>query len=805
MRGTGRPVTRRSLMKTGGALGALAVAGGTAAAATPLFGEVPPACAAPEERIVWSHCGINCGSSCCHQYHVTDGTIAYMESDNTGSSDFDAVQMRACLRGRSARRWLQGEGRLDYPLKRVGRRGEGTFERIGWDEALDTIAGELKRVYAEYGPEAVYWHHGTGVYNSQIGDHAIMRLLGLTGGFLGLYGDYSFAQFYQSSLHTYGEEDCFGGSFEHLQDGQLVVFFAYSPADTRMGGGAHGHRLQRQLEQKNVRIVSIDYRRNDTLCNWGGEWIPIRPGTDGALASALAYEFVRNGWTDDEFLRTRCVGFDEDTLPESVKGKNASYKDYLLGTGYDRVAKTPAWASEITLIPEERIKRLAREMAEAKPVFIAQGAGIQRRSNGEMATRCIMALPQLLGQMGKPGTNDGRMPSLSTNFMPFMEHENPCETAISFFTFPQAIVDGPSMTATNAGVRGAERVSTSIKFLFNYACNALTNQHGDINRMHEILADESLCEFIVGYDVYLTDSNKYADILLPDLTVQEQLHVTTNGYADPTPAVYFGQPVYEPKGERRGVYDVCCDLARRMGVYDAFSDGGKTQEDWLRAFYEEYRGYTPGAPTWDEGFEQGLYKDEPQSVVYWEDFVNDPEGCPLATPSGKIEIYSETLAEYADTWELEEGQVIYPIPAYDPGARSYLDCTEEFPLLVSAFHYKAHTHSGYAMNKILEDAAPCWLWMNPADAEPRGIADGDEVRVFNEYGEVRKRVRVTERIVPGVVSMPTGSMHEADMFGDKVDFGGCINTLTSMQPSPLAKANGTHSNIGQVEKVEVGE
>ena len=817
-------LSRRAALKGVAATSALAALG-SAGCASPADDSATSLSATGEgEKIVWSHCGINCGGCCSHQYHVKDGVITYMESDNTGSDEFDAPQMRACLRGRSARRWLQSDERLDYPLKRVGLRGEGKFERISWDEALDTIASELKRVYESYGPEAIFVPHGTGVYNTMIGDRAIKRLLGLCGGWLDLYGDYSFSQIYMASLFTYGEGDCMASGFETLEDGQLVVFFGYSPADTRMGGGQHGHLFQRMLEERNVRLISIDYRRNDTLTNWGGEWIPIRPGTDGALCCALAYEFIQNNWIDEEFLCTHCVGYDESTMPASARGKNASLKDYLLGTGYDHVAKTPEWASEITRIPADRIRKLAEEMGTADPVFICQGAGIQRRMNGESTARCIMMLPILLGQIGKPGTNDGRMPAASTNFLATLEHENPCEALIPFFLFPQAIEDGPSMTATNAGIRGAERLSTSIKFIFSYACNSLTNQHGNINAMHDLLADESKCEFIVASDVFITDSVKYADIVLPDLTVQEQVHVYSNAYAEPTYALHFGSSVYEPKAERRGIYEVCVDLAERMGVRDAFTEAGETSEEAQRKLYDTYREFYPDTPTWEEGFSMGVWKSAPDVFTYWEPFVADPHENPehpeeldisfvgerasylpeanyLQTPSGMIELYSEQLARLNEEWELPEGQAIYPIPVYEPGLISYENCTEELPLLAGSFHFKAHTHSGYTTNPILENEAPCWLWINPIDAVERGIADGDEVRIFNDLGEIRMPAKVTGRIVPGAVAMPEGSRHKADMFGDRIDRGGCINTIASMQPTALAKGNGTHSVVCQVEKV----
>ena len=160
-------------------------------------------------------------------------------------------------------------------------------------------------------------------------------------------------------------------------------------------------------EKHNLRIINIDPRMNDTAAGDNTEWIPIRTGTDAALAAALSYEIISNGWADEK-SRISIAWAMMRTLPESAKGKNASYKDYILGTGYDMTPKTPAWASKITQVPEQRIKDLAREMHEADPVFITQGYGSQRHSNGEATGRAIMVLPQLLGQIGKPGTNDGR-------------------------------------------------------------------------------------------------------------------------------------------------------------------------------------------------------------------------------------------------------------------------------------------------------------------------------------------------------------------------------------------------------------
>ena len=356
------------------------------------------------------------------------------------------------------------------------------------------------------------------------------------------------------------------------------------------------------------------------------------------------------------------------------------------------------------------------------------------------------------------------------------------------------------MTATNAGIVGADKLKSDIKFIWNYAGNCLTNQHGDINYTHDLLADETKCEFILVWDTVMTDSAKYADILLPDAMRSEQLNMQTQGYSEYYTAVVVGGPAQEPPGECRTSYDVCAAIADKFGKKDEFTEG-KTQEDWIKELYEAGASADKDMPSWDEIKEQGVYKRALEPAIGLEAFRTDPAKNPLGTPSGKIEIYSEALAEIAATWELDEGDVINPIPVFTPGFQGYGTTTEEFPLYGAGFHHKSRTHSSFGFIPELEQVARQQLWINPLDAEPRGIADGDKVAVKSPAGEVRIEARVTPRIIPGTVGIPLGAWHKADMAGDRVDEGACVNTLTTYKPSPYAKGNGTaHSMIVQVAK-----
>ena len=801
-------VSRRTFVK--GSLAGLALAG--AAGSTALYGCAPKdekgaaseGAGASTDQISWSQCNVNCGGNCVFQWHSQDGKIVYMESDNTGDVD---LQARACLRGRSMRRWINSPDRLTKPMKRVGKRGEGKFEEISWDEAIDTIASELKRVIDTYGNEAIYVNYATGMY-STTGKQPGLRLLGLLGGYINQAYDYSTHMLQVALPFMYGSkcspyDNVHASSFSEAERASdLVVMFGNSPAETRMGGANavwDFAKVRESVTGRGGKIVNIDYRMNESCSGHPDEWLPIRPGTDAALASAIAHEWIANDQVDKGFLDEYCVGYDEDTMPESAKGQNKSYKDYIMGTGYDMVEKTPEWAAPICGISADRIKELAAEIGAAKPLYVVQGWGPQRRSNGELNCWSIMMLPLLTGQVGLPGTSNGcREGSYSISLQSLPAGDNPIKAKIPVFLFTEAIDHGTEMTALNSAVTGADKLNQNIKCMLNYAGNCLTNQHGDINYAHDILADESKCEFIVVWETAMTDSAKYADILLPDLFRFEQ--VSQIGTGGDNAYMISGQPCTTPKFERKTLYDSLTLIADKMGVKDAFTEG-KTQEDWIKELYEAGAKADGNMPTWDEIKEQGVYKRPLEPAIGLVDFRTDPVKNPLSTPSGKIEIYSEQLAEIAATWELEEGDVINPIPVFTPGFQGYGSVTDEYPLYCTGFHHKSRTHSSFGFIPELEQVARPQLWINPADAESRGIASGDTVAVKSPAGEIRIEALVTPRIIPGTIGIPQGAWHKADMNGDRVDEGACVNTLTTYRPTPLAKGNGpAHSIIAQITK-----
>ncbi|EKM7177821.1 molybdopterin-dependent oxidoreductase [Cronobacter sakazakii] len=802
-------ISRRTLVKST-ALGGLALAAGGISlpfGVRQVAAAVGQAISAPDERVVWSACTVNCGSRCPLRMHVVNGEIRYVETDNTGGDDYDGLhQVRACLRGRSMRRRVYNPDRLKYPMKRVGKRGEGKFVRISWDEALDTIAQGMKRIISDYGNEAIYLNYGTGTLGGTMtrswppGKTLLARLMNCCGGYLNHYGDYSSAQIAAGLSYTYGGW-ADGNSPSDIENSKLVVLFGNNPGETRMSGGGVTYYLEQARAKSQARMIVIDPRYTDTAAGREDEWIPIRPGTDAALASAIAWVLITENYVDQPFLDNYCVGYDEKTLPPGAPA-NGHYKAYILGDGPDGTAKTPAWAAPITGIPEARIIKLAREIGEAKPAFIAQGWGPQRHSNGELACRAIAMLPILTGNVGIHGGNSGaREGSFSLPFERMPTLQNPVETSISMFTWTDAIKRGPSMTATADGVRGKEKLDVPIKMIWNYAGNCLINQHSQINRTHEILQDDKKCELIVVIDCHMTASARYADILLPDCTASEQMDFALDASCGNMAYVIFADQAIAPRFECRTIYDITSALAVRMGVGDTFTEG-RTQEGWLRHLYAQSRRAIPELPDFDTFRQQGIFKlRDPQGHhVAYQAFRENPAANPLDTPSGKIEIYSSALADIAAHWQLPEGDVIHPLPVYSPGFEQVSDpLRAQYPLQLTGFHYKSRTHSTYGNVDVLQAACRQQVWINPQDAQARGINDGDLVRVWNARGEARIEAKVTPRIMPGVVALGEGAWYQPDAQG--VDHAGSINVLTTQRPSPLAKGNPSHSNLVQLARV----
>lgn len=418
--------------------------------------------------------------------------------------------------------------------------------------------------------------------------------------------------------------------------------------------------------------------------------------------------------------------------------------------------------------------------------------------------RAIQTLPALTGHFGRPGTNNGNWPYGTPYGVPLLPvGKNPIKTSIPCYLWTDAIQHPEKMTATTMGVKGADRLKTGIKLFFNQAGNTLLNQHGETNRTRQILADESLCETIIVIENHMTPSAMYADLLLPETSYLEAEDLVDSSYAAGSHNYMIAiQKTVKPMWEVRSTYDICADIAGHLGLREQYTEG-RTQAQWAEMHYQQIREKRPYLPEWSVAKEMGVIDQriatEQQSLAF-ADFRADAEANPLSTPSGKIEIYSQALADLAQTWTLPEGERIPALPEFCPAKESHLNkaLTAKYPLQLSGFHTKGHTHSTYSNVLMLHEAVPDEVWINPIDASARQLKSGDRVHVFNDRGVVELPCKVTQRILPGVAAMPQGVWTQLD--GNGVDVGGCINTLTSHHPSPLAKGNPQHTNLVEIKR-----
>ncbi len=788
-------MSRRSFLRWSAAVGASAASTGRLASsfrrsAAPASGVLP---LSGEERVVRTGCpSHNCGGRCLLTVTVRDGVIVRIEGDDRPSDALEAPQLRPCIRGRSYRRRQYHPDRLKYPMRRAGKRGEGKFVRVSWDEALDLMASEFRRIKAAYGNAAFYVPYGTGSYNQTNGRQTAQRLMNLFGGTLGFYNSYSWACISAATPTVYGT-GVTGNQRQDWLNAKYILMWGWNPAEMR--DGTNSEYFIRKAREKGARVVCIDPRMSLSAVALADEWVPIRPGTDAALMSAMAYVMISENLHDAGFVRTHCVGFDASQMPEGAEGEE-SYRDYIFGTR-DGVPKTPDWAEATTGVPRATIARLAREYATLKPGVLYQGYGMQRRAYGEQVVRAGCVLAAITGNVGLPGGWASgialQAPDGGPFWLVFPTGENPVKPVIPSFLWTEAVLRGRSMGPAD-GVRGADAIGADIKGVWAVATNCLLNQHANVNRTARILADDKLVEFLVVQDNFLTPTGRFADLLLPACTQFETWGLEDGWkYGD---EVLLMPRIVEPPFETKSDYAIAAELARRLGLFEAYTEG-RDEKGWVAWALDRYRETRfPGLPTLEE-FEArnlGVYAAPVvRPAVAFEDFRRDPKKYPLPTPSGRIEIFSKALHD------LGRPEEIPAVPKYIREWESpFGPEAQKFPLSCIGHHVLSRVHSTMDNVDWLREAFPQRLFINPVDAAERGIRDGDRVKVFNDRGALVVPCRVTARILPGVVAVPQGAWWAPDREG--VDRGGNVNVLSPERWTPFAFGNAQHTIMVEAAK-----
>jgi len=721
-----------------------------------------------ETEIIPIGCDHDCGGRCVLKAHVRDGVVVAVESD-----EGEEPQLRACARGRAIRQMVYAPDRLKFPMRRTGARGEGKFERISWDEALDTVAGEMKRIKETYGPRAILYLRFAGMMGV-IQRKAVHRLLNMFGGCTSRWGDTSCEAATFSDELTYGDI-LTGHSRDDLLNSRLIIMWGWNPANTIHVTNTPFYLAK--AREAGIKIVCIDPRFTDTVATYAHQWIPIRPTTDTAMLIAMAYVIIKENLQDQHFLDTYTVGFEK-------------FRNYVLGVE-DGVAKTPAWAEGITGVAEAVIVDLAREYASSKPAALLPGWAPGRADYGEQFHRAASTLAAMTGNIGVHGGNPagtglspvGVMigPRLPTGDNP-AEKNNPFPSKIDLTLRNQVRVPTPKIF--DAIIRGKSGgYPADIKMIYSVCGNPL-NQLLNINKGVEAFKK---VEFVVVHEQFMTPTAKFADILLPVSTSVERNDLLRPWAAGPY--YIYGNKAIDSLYESKTDFEICVELAPRLGISN-YSD--KTEDEWITDLIEHAEDmckYSTDLDALGKGMvkyaaaiskeipdfkafrEKGHYKlplKEP--AIPFKEQIESPEENPFPTPSGKIEIYSQTLADL-------NNPELPPIPKYFEVREGFTDpLKKKYPLQLITNHYKTRAHSSLYNIPWLRELEPQRMWINPVDARARGISDGDEIRIFNDRGESVIPAKVTETIMPGVVFLGEGAWYSPDEKG--IDRGGCPNVLT---------------------------
>lgn len=706
--------------------------------------------------------------------------------------------------------------RIRYPMVREGylksgsasREGRGNekFVRVTWEQALDLVASEMKRVYGEYGPSAVfgrsYGWMSTGKVNASI--NLQQRLLNLCGGFIGCENSYSTAAISKILPYVVGTGDPRSTSWDVvLKHAERVVFWGADPIVTNdidwLTTLHNGTGYVRALKEMGTKTFTINPVATDTGEFLGSEWIAPRPGTDCALMLGMIQELVKTGKADTAFLEKYTSGW-------------RLFLDYVMGRK-DGVEKTPEWAEGKTGVKAADIRRLAHDFRDHR-TMIMMGWGIQRTQYGEQPHWMGYALAAVLGQIGLPGGGIGTNYHYSSGgapmaYGPFLGGISGGTKPIKPSTLPwkgsQVIpvarfVECFLHPGKTIDFNGRKVTYPEVKLVMWAGGNPFAHQP-DTNKLARAWKKP---DTVIVTDTVWTATARHADIVLPAATVFEHNDITNIGTYSNDGIVAMQQAI-QPQWESKPDYWIFSELAKRMGCEAEFTEG-LDEMGWIKRLYNESKsmGEKIGVklPTfeafWKKGYVLFDVKEKDRNYVAYADFRKDPKANPLSTESGLIQLYSQKIESYGYSDCLAYPSFIEPTEGVNTKTR-----VTPLALMTCKSRYRMHSQlDGTICHDFacIEGREPCWI--HPVDAKARGIASGDIVLVKNKRGALLAGAYVTERIMPGVVVVHHGAWYDPQetKAGD-VDVHGNSNTLTMDEPtSNLACGNIASTALVEVEK-----
>ncbi len=674
--------------------------------------------------------------------------------------------------------WLAGDRAGGTP------RGAEPFVPVDWDTAIRLCAGEVARVRDTHGAASNFggsygWSSAGRFHHARSQLH---RLLAASGGFTAQLTNYSYAAGMTLMPHVMGDNDTIWGPVPAWPDiaahARLMVCFGgitlRNGQITNGGGGRHEMALWlRRAAEAGLRLVNVSPIRGD-MPDWArAEWLPVRPGTDTALMLAMAHVLIAENRHDQDFLDRCTTGF-------------AQLRTYVTG-GADGIAKTPAWAAAITGIPAETIATLARDCA-SQPTMLSAAWSLQRAERGEQPFWMLAALAAMLGGIGKPGQgfaygmgseNGMGVPRVELPSIRLPSLPNPANSAIPVARIADMLENPGGAYQYN----GRDLRYPDARLIWWAGGNPF-HHHQDLNRLLRAWAK---AETIIVSECWWTSHARHADIVLPATTTLERDDIASSSADRHILAMKRAVP---RQGQARDEFDYMADIAEALGVRPRFT-GQRDVNAWLRAMYgrsaEQARQLGVDLPTFDAFWDQGFVEvaAPARAIVPYEDFARDPAAHPLNTPSGRIEIFSETIARFG--YDDCPGHPAWFAP------REYLGAAAKYPLHLLSVQPATRLHSQMdqaPVSRASKIAGREPLTMNAADAAARGLRDGDVVRVHNARGSCLAGLVTADALLPGVAVLATGAWFDPLVPGEPGSM--CVHG----NPNVLTQDIGT-SRLGQ--------
>ena len=709
------------------------------------------------------------------------------------------------------RSYLEAADRGLPPEETRALRGDDEFVRVSWDRALSLAARAVQKVYDDFGPSAVwgrsYGWKSAGNVNSPNG--LLQRLLALKGGWVQTFNSYSTAAIGTILPYVCGQKDPKCTAWPQvLEHAERIVLWGCDPLVTNdIDWTTTLHQstpiFAALKNHPRIRVIAVNPVRPETARAADARWIVPLPGTDCAMMLGMMHALVSRGLADEAFLKRCCSGWTE-------------FSDYLFGRS-DGVEKTPAWASRECGVDEAVIVELALEL-QAHRTMIMFGWGPQRARYGEQPAWMAWALAAVIGQIGLPGggigTNyhysSGGWPGSGAPFLNYIPSRlEPAEPPKhpwrgSRFLPVASIADALLNPGKTISCNGQSLTYPEIRLVFWAGGNPFAH-HPNANRLAEAFRRP---DAVIVSDTVWSATARRADIVLPAATGFEHPDITPIGtYSNDGVAAM--QQVIAPVGESRSDWAIFSDLAERLGVGPQFTEG-LDEEGWIRRLYAENRAASAergiDMPEFEDFWREGVYlypeSEAEKRFVAWADFRADPEGHPLRTESGRIQLFSPKIASYG--YDDCPGWPVYIPPFADRG--DGLDARGDVLRLVSPktgrrLHSQLDAVSGRKGN--VAGREPCGI--SPEDAKSRGIETGDLVLVRNGRGALLAGAVVTPDVGRGVLLLRHGGWFDPQKVAEEgsVDVHGSANVLTPDIPaSRLSYGNISSTALVTVEKYE---